>query len=120
MMQIQCLLCQKLHLCDPDDSHTPRRPARVRSIDLIRGKDQGCTGCRLVCEVPPLLNERCAGPHGLSRLFVHFVDRRLTVELSIALRNESRQWMWIGEFELCKTDGKWRYQLCSEQVRIVR
>lgn len=106
MMQIQCLSCQELHLCDPDDSHSPRRPERVRFMDLIRGKDQGCTGCRLVCEVLPLLNDYCAGPYGFSRLFVHSVDHRLVVESLITLGSGVRQLMWIGEFELCKTSGK--------------
>jgi hypothetical protein len=105
-MQTQCVSCQELHLCDPDDSHSLRRPERVRFIDLIRGKDQGCTGCRLVCEVLPLLNDYCAGPYGISRLFVHSVDRRLTVESLIKLRDGNWQCMWIGEFELCKIGGK--------------
>jgi hypothetical protein len=104
MMQIQCLSCQELHLCDPDDSHSPRRRERVRFIDLIRGKDQGCTGCRLVCEVLPLLNDYGAGPYNISRLFVRSDDRRLTVESRITLEDGDLQ--WIGEFELCKTSGK--------------
>jgi hypothetical protein len=105
-MQIQCLSCQELHLCDPDDNHLTRRPERVRFIDLIRGKDQGCTGCRLVCEVLPLLNDYCAGPYGVSMLSVHSVDRRLTVESRITPGDENGPCMWIGEFELCKTSGK--------------
>jgi hypothetical protein len=114
MMQIQCLSCQKLHLCDPDDDLYTHRPERVHFIDLIRGKAQGCTSCRLVCEVLPLLNDYCVGPYGVSRLFIRSTGLRLTVESIITLRDESRQWMWIGEFELCKTDGKWRYQSFSK------
>ena len=117
MMQIQCVSCQKLHLCDPDDDHSTRRPERVRFIDLIRGKDQGCTGCRILCEVLPLLNDYGVGPYGDSRLYIRSTGPRLTVESIITLRDGSRQWMWIGEFELCKTDGKWRYQLFSKQVQ---
>jgi hypothetical protein len=105
-MQIQCLSCQELHLCDPDDSHSPRRRERVRFIDLIRRKDQGCTGCRLVCEVLPLLNDYCAGPYGIFRLFVRSDDRRITVESLITLKHRNLQYMWMGEFELCKTSGK--------------
>jgi hypothetical protein len=96
MMQIQCLSCQELHLCDPDDSHSQRRRERVRFIDLIRGKDQGCTGCQLVCEVLPLLNDYCAGQYGFYRLFVHSVDHRLVVESAIdmdwRIRTIQDQW----------------------------
>jgi len=114
-MQIQCISCQKFHLCDPDDDLHTHRPERVHFIDLIRGKAQGCTGCRLVCEVLPLLNDYCVGSYGVSRLFIRSRGLRLTVESIITLRDGSRQWMWIGEFELCKTDGKWRYQSFSRQ-----
>jgi hypothetical protein len=98
MMQIQCLSCQELHLCDPDDSQSPRRRERLRAVDLIRGKDQGCTGCRLVCEVLPLLNDYCAEPYGISRLSVLYEDRCLTVESRITLKDGDLQ--WIGESEL--------------------
>jgi hypothetical protein len=93
MMQIQCISCQKLHLCDPDDDLHTHRPERVHFIDLIRGKAQGCTGCRLVCEVLPLLNDYCVGPYGVSRLFIRSTGLRPTVESIITLRDESRQWM---------------------------
>jgi hypothetical protein len=106
MMQIQCLSCQELHLCDHDDSQSPRRSESVRFIDLIRGKDQGCTACRLVCEVLPLLNDYCVGPYGVSILSVHSVDRCLTVESRITPGDGNGPCMWIGEFELCKNSGK--------------
>lgn len=39
-------------------------------------------------------------------LFVSSVGRRLTVESLMTLRDGSRQFMWIGGFELCKIGGK--------------
>lgn len=103
---MQCGSCQELHLCDPDEDDSTRQPVRLRFVNLFRGRDHGCTGCRLICEVLPLLNDYCTGPRGLSRLFVYSVGRRLTVESLMTLRDGSRQLMWVGEFELCKIGGK--------------
>lgn len=103
---MQCGSCRELHLCDPDEDEFTRQPVRLRFIDLLRGRDDGCTGCRLICEVLPLLNDYCTGLRGISRLFVHSVGRRLTIESLITLRNGSWQLMWVGSFELCKIGGK--------------
>jgi hypothetical protein len=103
---MKCGSCQELHLCDPDEDDSTRQPVRLPFVNLFRGRDYGCTGCRLICEVLPLLYDYCTGPLGISRLFVYSVRRRLTVESLITLRDGSLQWIWIGEFELCKIGGK--------------
>lgn len=102
---MHCGSCQELHLCDPDEDESTRQPVRLRFIDLLRGRDDGCAGRRLICEVLPLLNDYCTGLRWISRFFVH-VGRRLTIESLITLRNGSWQLMWVGSFELCKIGGK--------------
>jgi hypothetical protein len=106
MMRMQCGSCQELHLCNPGEDDSTRQPVRLPFHNLSRGRDYGCTGCRLICEVLPLLNDYCTGPRGISGLFVYSVGRRLTVESLMTLRDGSRQWMWVGEFELYKIGGK--------------
>jgi hypothetical protein len=106
MMRMQCGSCRELHLCDPDGDGSTRQPVRLRFLNLFRGRHYGCTGCRLICEVLPLLNDYCTGPLGIYRLFVYSVGRRLTVESLVTFRDGGQKLMWVGEFELCKIGGK--------------
>jgi hypothetical protein len=42
-------------LCYYDSTHSEEYKTRVAPSGLFKGKERGCDGCRLVCEVLPLL-----------------------------------------------------------------
>jgi hypothetical protein len=105
-MRIQCHRCRKLALNHLDRGESSDRPERVKFFGLLRGKRRGCAGCRLVCELLPLLNDYYTGLDDACTLAVHYNHYCFTVEKLITLKDEPQQWVWIGDFELCKTNGK--------------
>jgi hypothetical protein len=105
-MKIQCHRCQKLALNHSHSGKSPDRPKKVIFADLIRGKRKGCAGCRLVCELLPLLNDYYTELDDACKLAVHYDHHCFTVETLIIRKDGTRQLMWIGDFELCKTNGK--------------
>lgn len=85
----------------------------IRLEKILRGRDLGCIGCRLVCECLPLLNDYYTGSSEPSELFVHAGileadDRHSEAFWCLAFGEfvKGNKWDWIGEFELCKTIGK--------------
>ena len=105
-MKLQCSWCQKLALNHPGSAQSTDWTKRVAFSALIRGKHEGCAGCRLICELLPLLNDYYTGPDDASKLSVRRVDHYFAVEIRITSKEGTRQRMWIGDFELCKTNGR--------------
>jgi hypothetical protein len=112
-MQLQCRCCQNLALCNPDQIRLVDEPKSIRLEKILRGKDLGCMGCRLVCECLPLLNDYYMGSSEPSGLFVRAAIREANESHSeaswyLTFREfvEEKIWKWIGEFELCKSTGE--------------
>lgn len=105
-MKIQCHRCQKLDLNHSDSGQSIDRPEKVIFARLIRGKRNGCVGCRLVCELLPLLNDYYTCPDDACKLAVHYNHHCFTVETVIIHKDGTWHLMWIGDYELCKTNGK--------------
>lgn len=107
-MQLQGPWCRHLALCDPDYGRNESFPKRVRLDLLVKERDGGCTGCRMVCEVIPLLNDYCKDPLDVCKIFV-YATVRPTGEVdggmywSLIVEDEDGQ---LGEFELYKMNGK--------------
>jgi arginine/ornithine N-succinyltransferase beta subunit len=80
---------------------------------VLRGRDLGCIGCRLICESLPLLNDYYTGSDEASGLFLH-ADSREGEEGNGEARwslifeefGKDNVWRYIGEFEVCKITGK--------------
>jgi hypothetical protein len=104
-MQIQCHRCQKLALNHSESGQSTEKSERAIFADLIKGKDKGCAGCQLVCELLPLLNDYYTGLDDAGKLTVHYSRHRFAVETLIILKDGTRRLTWIGEFKLCKKNG---------------
>jgi hypothetical protein len=112
-MQLQCRCCRSLALCNPEQILSVDQPTFIRLEKILRGRDLGCIGCRLVCECLPLLNDYYTGSGEPCGLFVHAGiiepnDSRSEAFWCLAFREfvKGNEWNWIGEFELCKTTSK--------------
>lgn len=116
-MKTQCHRCQKLDLNHSSSHGSTDQPQMVIFVDLIKGKRKGCAGCRLVCELLPLLNDYYTGLDDAYKLAVHYNRHCFTVETLIVLKDETQQLMWIGDFELCKTNGM-SYYLRLRLIRV--
>lgn len=106
-MKLQCPSCHKLALCDPGSGKSTGWVNRVAFADLVQGKGEGCTGCRLICEILPLLNDYREGPYGVPNLFVYSTGYGFTVESVVTLRSGTLKRIGLGIFELCKMNGAW-------------
>lgn len=105
-MKIQRQRCQKLDLNHSGNDRSFDRTERVFFSDLIKGKHEGCVGCRLVCELLLLLNDYYMRPDDAFKLVVHYIAYSFTVESLLILKDGTRQAIWICQFELCKTNGE--------------
>lgn len=112
-MQLQCRCCQNLALCDLDKIWLMDEPKFIRLEKILRGRELGCIGCRLVCECLPLLNDYYTGSSEPSGLFVHAAilpaDENHSEAywcLTFGEFIKGNIWSWIGEFELFKTTGE--------------
>lgn len=113
-MQLQCRCCQNLALCNPDQIRLADQPKFVRLEKILRGRELGCIGCRLVCECLPLLNDYYAGSSKPSGLFVHAAVFEATGEshseaswyLAFGEFIKRNVWQCVGEFELFRTTGE--------------
>lgn len=75
--------------------------------ELLVGGGNGCAGCRLVCEVIPLLNDYGVEANGGCRLIVHLEEGKddgCDLPWRIVVRDEEEG--YIGRFELYSTVGK--------------
>lgn len=112
-MQLQCRCCQNLALCDPDQIRLSNQPKFIRLEKILKGRELGCIGCRLVCECLPLLNDYYTDSSESTGLFVHGTILEANEShgeaswcLTFAEFIEGHSWTWIGAFELFKTTGK--------------
>jgi len=112
-MQLQCRCCRGLALCNPEQTRSVGKSDRVRLDNIIRGKRLGCTGCQLICESLPLLNDYYKGPDEPSDLFLyagsHGADKHHSEaywSLNFGEYLSDNTWTHIGKLELCKTTGR--------------
>ena len=105
-MKLQCRWCEKLALNHSGDGISTDRLEKILFIYLVKGMIEGCAGCRLVCELLPLLNDYCTVRDDACKLAVSYSNHCFTVDTLIVLKDGTRQWMWVGDFELCKMNGK--------------
>lgn len=120
---LQCGFCGGLSLRDPDHGRCVAKPMEIPLAKLIQGKDYGCDGCRLVCEVIPLLKDYYTEPADAEKLFVSAEGWSGTISPLVGnepwrLRVLDDNHRCIGEFELFKADGKRRPQLARLSNRI--
>ena len=124
-MQLQCRCCQSLALCNPGRIQSSNPPKFIRLEKILKGRNLGCIGCRLVCECLPLLNDYYTGSSEPSGLFVHAVILEANEShgeaswcLTFAEFTERNDWQCIGEFELFKTTGEQDFYLDDEATWI--
>jgi hypothetical protein len=107
-MILHCYKCKRLRLCEPDTGYGGEHKARVSLSNLVEGKERGCNGCRLVCEVLPLL-----GGYYRSEADAHSIwfgrgtallDGDGTGPWTLVAEDENKD--WIGEFQLHCREGK--------------
>jgi hypothetical protein len=112
-MILHCCLCKQLALCEPDGAHGGEDETRVPLSDLLEGRERGCDGCRLLCEVMPLL-----GGYYRSEVDAHnirfgrgsaLLDENGIGQWTLVVEDENNN--WIGEFELQRRDSKWHVTL---------
>jgi hypothetical protein len=107
-MILHCHFCKRLALCEPDGARGGGDETRVSLSGLLRGREQRCDVCRLLCEVLPLLGDNRSEVDAHNIWFgcgSALLDENGIGPWTLVMKDENDN--WIGEFELRRHDSKW-------------